>query len=94
MVRSKIIQKLCDLNPSIFRRDITRCVDLIVEKLIRELSSGNRCEMRSFGIFYIKLRKSRVARNPKTGDRVDVPEKKFVRFKMSKSVRKEINKEE
>ena len=93
MVRSEIIQKLCDLNPNIFRRDITKCVDLIVEKLIRELSLGNRCEMRSFGIFYIKLRKARIARNPKTGDKVDVPEKKFVRFKMSKSVRKEINKE-
>jgi integration host factor subunit beta len=49
--------------------------------------------MRSFGIFYVKLRKPRVARNPKTGGRVDVPEKKFVRFKMSKLVRKEINKE-
>ena len=94
MVRSEIIQKLCDLNPNIFRKDITKCVDLIVEKLISELSSGSRCEIRSFGIFYIKLRKPRMAQNPKTGDRVDVPEKKFVRFKMSKSVRKEINKEE
>ena len=94
MVRSEIIQKLCDLNPNIFRRDITKCVDLIVAKLIKELSSGNRCEMRSFGIFYTKLRKSRTARNPKTGDKVFVPEKKFVRFKMVQSVRKEINKGE
>ena len=39
------------------------------------------------------LEETVVARNPKTGDKVDVPEKKFVRFKMSKSVRKEINKE-
>tara|TARA_B100000029_G_scaffold504739_1_gene584131 strand:+ start:511 stop:792 length:282 start_codon:yes stop_codon:yes gene_type:complete len=93
MVRSEIIQKLCDLNPNIFRRDITKCVDLIVAKLIKELSSGNRCEMRSFGIFYIKLRKSRTARNPKTGDKINVPEKKFVRFKGSKSLRKEMNKE-
>ena len=92
MVRSEIIQKLCDLNPNIFRRDITKCVDLIVEKLILELSSGNRCEMRSFGIFYTKIRKARTARNPKTGDKVNVPEKRFVRFKMSKSVKKEINK--
>ena len=92
MVRSEIIQKLCDLNPNIFRRDITKCVDLIVKKLIRELSSGSRIELRDLGIFYIKLRKPRTARNPKTGDKVDVPEKKFVRFKMSKLVRKEINK--
>ena len=94
MVRSEIIKKLSDLNPSIFRRDITKCVDLIVAKLIRELSSGSRIELRDLGIFYTKLRKSRTARNPKTGDKVNVPDKKFVRFKMSRSLRKEINKGE
>tara|TARA_B100001996_G_scaffold210287_1_gene161372 strand:+ start:9078 stop:9362 length:285 start_codon:yes stop_codon:yes gene_type:complete len=94
MVRSEIIQKLCDLNPNLYRKDITKCVDLIVAKLIRELSSGSRIELRDLGIFYTKLRKSRTARNPKTGDKVNVPDKKFVRFKMSRSLRKEINKGE
>ena len=94
MVRSEIIQKLCDLNPNLYRKDITKCVDLIVAKLIRELSSGSRIELRDLGIFYTKLRKSRTARNPKTGDKVNVPDKKYVRFKMSRSLRKEINKGE
>ena len=94
MVRSEIIKKLSDLNPSIFRRDITKCVDLIVKKLIRELSSGSRIELRDLGIFYTKLRKSRIARNPSTGEQIFTTEKRLVGFKMSRSLRKEINKGE
>ena len=91
MVKSEIIQRLCDLNPNIFRRDIIRCVDLIIKKLTFELSSGNRCELRSFGIFDVKLRKARIARNPKTGEKINIREKKFIHFKMSKLIKKEIN---
>ena len=57
---------------------------------IDELGRGNRIEFREFGIFELKRRKPRTARNPKTGDSVQVPEKTVVSFKPGKVMKAKV----
>ena len=60
----------------------------------RSLKRGDRVELRGFGIFYTNIQKSRISRNPKTGEKVNTPEKKTIHFKMSKDLFKKLNNEE
>ena len=59
-------------------------IQVFMDQIIDQLALGNRIEFREFGIFELKRRKPRVARNPKTGASVDVPEKTVVSFKPGK----------
>jgi integration host factor subunit beta len=59
-------------------------IQTFLEEMTTELSKGNRIEFRDFGVFETRTRASRVAQNPKTLQRVDVPAKRTVRFKMGR----------
>jgi nucleoid DNA-binding protein len=59
-------------------------IQTFLEEMTAELSRGNRLEFRDFGVFETRTRASRVAQNPKTLQRVDVPAKKTVKFKMGR----------
>lgn len=59
-------------------------VQLWMDRLIEELAGGNRIELRDFGIFEVRQRKARTARNPKTGEKVEVPARAAVIFKSGK----------
>ena len=58
------------------------------------LKRGDRVELRGFGVFLTKIQKARSSRNPKTGEKVNTPEKKTIHFKMSKDLFKKINSNE
>lgn len=58
-----------------------------IEDVIRELGLGNRLEFREFGVFEIKTRAARKARNPRTGARVDVPAKHVIHFKAGRMMK-------
>ena len=60
----------------------------------KALRKGDRVELRGFGIFYTNTQKARISRNPKTGAKVNTPEKKTIHFKMSKELFKKLNNEE
>lgn len=66
------------------RADVRRVVQSFLEHVIDELSKGNRLEFRDFGVFEIRERAGRVAQNPKTLERVTVPPRKSVRFKVGR----------
>ncbi|MFZ9882362.1 MAG: HU family DNA-binding protein [Phycisphaerales bacterium] len=68
----------------ISRADVRRTVQSFLEMVIDELSRGNRLEFRDFGVFEIRERAGRVAQNPKTLERVAVPPRKSVRFKVGR----------
>ena len=59
-------------------------VQSFLENVIRELSEGNRLEFRDFGVFEIRERAPRIAQNPKTLERVPVPAKRTVKFKVGR----------
>mgnify|MGYP003328568988 CR=1 FL=1 len=66
----------------------------IMGTIIDSLSRNERVELRGFGVFFTKLQKARISRNPKTGEKVNTPEKKTIHFKMSKDLFNKINNEE
>lgn len=91
MVKSDIVQKLFELNPQIFRKDLEKAVDLIFSYMENVLTKGSRIEIRGLGIFSVKKRNARKSRNPKTGETIFIGEKKFPIFKMSKLLSLKIN---
>ena len=71
---------------------VSTVVQSFIDEIITELENGNRLEFRDFGIFDIKERSPRMAQNPKTLEKVQVPAKRFVKFKAGKIMRESINK--
>lgn len=66
------------------RSVVRRTVQCFLDNVISELESGNRLEFRDFGVFEIRERAPRIAQNPKTLERVPVPAKKTVKFKVGR----------
>lgn len=66
------------------RTIVKRTVQCFLENVIGELSAGNRLEFRDFGVFEIRQRAPRMAQNPKTLERVPVPAKRTVKFKVGR----------
>ena len=92
MVKSELIQKLCNLHLNILRKDITKTVDIIFNEISEALKNNMKYEIRGYGIFKVKSRKARVAKNPKTGEKVTIPKKRVPFFKMSKIMKLRFNK--
>ncbi len=73
------------------RRDTVTVVNLIMENIGGALAAGDKVELRGFGSFKVKSRRSRLARNPRTGDAVDVPAKRVPYFKASNELKDRLN---
>ena len=92
MVRSQLLQKMCNLHPNIIRKDIAKTVDVIFNEISEALKNSMKYEIRGYGVFKVKSRKARIAKNPRTGEKVTIPEKKVPFFKMSKLMKSRLNK--
>ena len=93
MVKSELIIRLSEMNPHLFHRDIERIVSTIFDEISKSLSNGNRVELRGFGAFSVKKRPARVARNPRTGESVEVGQKFVPVFNTGKELRISLNKD-
>ena len=91
MIRSELIQKIADENPHLYQRDVERIVNTVFDEVTEAMARGDRVELRGFGAFSVKRRESRVGRNPRTGDTVDVEEKHVPFFKTGKLLRDRLN---
>ena len=94
IVKSKLLKQLSKNYPNFLKKDLEKFIDIILNEIKKTLKRGERIELRGFGVFSTKIQKSRISRNPKTGEKVNTPEKKTINFKMSKEMFKEINNEE
>ena len=94
VVKSKLLKQLSDNYPNFLKKDLDKFTNIILTEIKRALKRGERVELRGFGIFSTKLQKSRISRNPKTGEKVNTPEKKTIHFKMSKDLFKKLNNNE
>ena len=92
MVRSELLQKLCNQYPNLIRKDIETILEIIFEEIIAALCRGENIEIRGFGTYKITQRKARIGRNPKNSELVQIPEKKAIKWKMSKTFFKRLNK--
>jgi integration host factor subunit beta len=91
MIRSELLQILAKENPELRAEDVERAVDTFFEEISRRLADGGRVELRGFGAFSTRQRDGRKGRNPRTGESVEVPEKRVPYFKPGKEMRVRLN---
>jgi integration host factor subunit beta len=93
MTKADLVEKVTRLG-DLTRRDGEVIVETIFDSVINALQKGDKIEIRGFGSFRIRQRNPRIGRNPKTGERVEVPAKRVPYFKPSKELRDLVNPEE
>ncbi len=91
MTKSELIQRIAELNPHLYQRDVERIVSTIFDEIADALARGVRVELRGFGAFSVKERGARIGRNPRTGAAVQVSEKSIPFFKTGKQLRERLN---
>ncbi len=90
MTKADLIEEVARIT-DVTRRDSEVIVETIFDSIVHSLRAGDKIEIRGFGSFRTRQRNSRVGRNPKTGDRVEVPAKKIPFFKPSKELKDLVN---
>ena len=93
IVKSKLIKELKKSYPNILTRDLDKVVEIILKEIKETLKRNERVELRGFGIFRVNIQKASIRRNPKTGEKVNVPKKRTIKWKMSKDLFKKLNNE-
>ena len=94
VVKSDIIKQLKKSYPNFLTKDLSKFTDIILGEIKNALKRGDRVELRnSFGVFFTNTQKKSIRRNPKTGEKVEVPEKKTINWKMSKEIFNKLNDE-
>jgi nucleoid DNA-binding protein len=81
-----------EMSPRITKRDVGRIIQRFIDEILKTLVQGNRIEIRGFGIFNTKLRKPKLARNPKTKEPVHIPTRRVPVFKASRLLKATIAK--
>ena len=94
VVKSKLLKQLSQNYPNFLKKDLDKFTEIILKEIKRTLRRGERVELRGFGIFSTNTQKARISRNPKTGEKVNTPEKKTIHFKMAKELFKKLNNHE
>ena len=93
LVKSKLLKKIYQNYPNFYKKDLEKFFDIFINEVKLALKNDERVELRGWGVFSTKNQKSKTSRNPKTGEKVIVDEKKSINFKMSKDLFSEINNE-
>lgn len=91
MLRSELIARLAEENPTFKVREVEKIVDVIFDEIAAALERGDRVELRGFGAFSVRKRDARTGRNPRTGNAVDVESKHVPFFKAGKELRSRLN---
>ncbi|MHC4456425.1 MAG: HU family DNA-binding protein [Planctomycetota bacterium] len=90
VTKKELIDRIAE-NTQAKRVVVKRIVQTFLDETIAELSKGNRLEFRDFGVFETRIRAARIAQNPKTLERVQVPAKRTVKFKMGRLMRENLS---
>ncbi len=93
IVKSELIRELKKSYPNFLTRDLNKVVEIILKEIKDSLNKNEGVELRNFGTFRTNIQKASIRRNPKTGEKVSVPKKKTIKWKMSKDLFKKINNE-
>jgi len=93
MTKSVLIEKVAEKVEGLTRNQTEIVVETVFESIKKALMQGEKIEIRGFGNFRLKTRNPRKARNPKTGEAVEVPGKKVLYFKVGKALKESLNAE-
>ena len=91
MTKSELIARMAARYPQLVAKDADFAVKMIIEAMTASLAQGDRIEIRGFGSFGLNYRPPRVGRNPKSGEKVRVPEKYVPHFKAGKELRERVD---
>ena len=93
VVKSKLLENLSDNYPNFLKKDLIKLIEIILLQIEKSLERGERVELRDVFTLETRTQKARLSRNPRTNEKVKVPEKKSVQFKMSKKWFNSLNNE-
>ena len=88
--KPEVINKLSKNFPNILKKDLNKLFNIFISEVIKALSNGERVELRDIMMFEPRIQKKRVSLNPKTLEKIEVPEKKNILFKCSKEWKKKV----
>ena len=91
MTKSQLIDRISEKLPTANRREVELIVNTVFDSMVEALRTEERIEIRGFGSFGVKMRDARDGRNPKTGERVSVPERRIPYFTVGKELRERLN---
>ena len=91
MVKSQLVQQLCNMHPNILHKDIEKILDIIIFEIIEALCRDEAVEIRGWGRMKTVNRKARIGRNPKSSQTIQIQAKKAIKWKMSKILYNRIN---
>ena len=93
MLNQIYLKKLSKNYPNFLKKDLEKLVNIILKEIKETLKRGERVELRGFGVFFTNIQRARISRNPRTGEKVNTPQKKTIHFKMAKDLFKKLNNE-
>ncbi len=93
IVKSKLLKQLKKNWPNFTHTHLIKVTDIVLNEIKRALKRNEGVELRNFGTWRVKTQKASIRRNPKTSEKIAVPEKKVIAWKMSKDMFKKINNE-
>ena len=91
VTKSEIINKTQKNFPNLLKKDLTKFLDIILFEITKALSNNERVELRDLMTLETKIQKKRISLNPKTLEKIEVPEKRSIIFKSSKEWKKKLN---
>ena len=91
IVKSKLLKQLADNYPNFYKKDLEKFINIFLNDIKEALKKGERLELRNFGTLSTRIQKASVRRNPKTGEKVHVKQKRTIYWKMSKEMFNKIN---
>jgi integration host factor subunit beta len=91
MTKSELIACLAESYPQLVAKDAELAVKTILDAMTGALANGQRIEIRGFGSFALNVRPPRIGRNPRSGEKVMVPEKRVPHFKPGKDLRERVD---
>ena len=94
IVKSKLLNQLKKSYPNFLKKDLDKVVSVVLNEIKQSLKRDDRVELRGFGMFSTNIQKARISRNPKTGKKLNTPEKRTIHFKMAKDMFKKLNNDE
>ena len=94
IVKSKLLKQISNNYSSFYKKDLEKFLNIILSEIKLALYKGERVELRGFGTWSIHIQKARISRNPKTGEKIETPQKKTIHFKMGKELFKKLNNNE
>ncbi len=93
IVKSELIKELKKSYPNFLNKDLDKIIRIILKEIKETLQRDEGVELRNFGTFRTNVQKASIRRNPKTGEKVSVPKKRTIKWKMSKDLFKKLNNE-